>query len=257
VHPIFVGGVLVAVLLAGCEDAAPTPPVPEPAAVAPEPLDPRVQDEIVLLIERGKYDDARRRTGALLEQAPEDARLVLLLGLTYHKQRRYMAARPHFERARALAPELHVVDHFMGYCLYYVGDLDGARDAFERHLAADPDEADSHFGLGLVEMEEGRLDEAEARFHRAITLTERLRTTRPAAFASRRLDLAKSYARLADVHLARGDAAAARDALVRAVEINPALYAAWFRLSTVHRRLGDDAAAAEALRVFEEARSRR
>jgi len=220
-------------------------------------LDPHVQDEIVILIAGGRYDEARRRIEDFLERTPDDGRAVFLLGLTYHRQKKYSAARPYFERALLLAPDHHVVNHFLGYCLHELGELDEARAAFERHLASVPDEADSHYGLGLVEMEDGRLDEAAERFHRAIVLTEQLRTTDPAAFARRRRDLAKFHARLGDVHLAGDDPAAARDALMLAVEIDPDLYPAWFRLSTVHRRLGDEAAADEALREFEEARSRR
>ncbi|MCP3905284.1 MAG: tetratricopeptide repeat protein [Planctomycetes bacterium] len=260
-HPIFFAGVLLAPLLpVACGDPAPPPADPAPAAtsrVETVPLDPRVQDEIVTLIAQGKYDEARRRIEVLLVRTPNDGRAVFLLGLTHHRQRRYAAALPHFERAVELAPDHDVVHHFLGYCRFYAGDLDGARDAFERHIAADPDEADSHFGLGLVELEDGRFDEAEVRFNRAIELTERLRETDPAAFSRRRRDLAKFHARLGDVHLTRNDPAAARDALITAVEIDPGLYAAWFRLSTVHRRLGDEAAAAEALRVFEEAKSNR
>jgi Tfp pilus assembly protein PilF len=250
------------ILAAACaRDAAPpgapAPTAPPPAAAMPA-LDAELQGALAL-VERGKLEEARGALEARLAAHPDDAPATLVLALTYHRARAYGAAEPLFEKALALDPSYGVVNHFLGWCRFHLGDLGGAREAFEAHLASAPDESDSHFGLGLVELEEGRLDEAEARFRRAIALIEALRTTGPARYAARKRDLGKCNARLGDVAFERGAMEAARDLYVEALSIDPNQYATYYALARVHRRLGNESEAArlEALhRQIVEARTR-
>ncbi len=129
--------------------------------------------------------------------------------------------------------------------------MDGARAAFTNHLRFDPSEADSYFGLGLVELDSGKLDEAEAAFRRSIELTESLQATDPPRFLARRGDLAKGHARLGDVYFARSDYEHARDELIAAIQIYPLHYAPYYTLSLVYRRLEQDDLADEALRRYQ------
>lgn len=207
-------------------------PVPREIALGPE-LTAAMQ-----LIERQQTDVARSRLEPYVAQHPDHGPAKFLLGLTYHREKRYTLARPHFEAAASLEPDYHPTHHFLGWCLYYLGDMPGARAAFENHLALKPGEGDSTFAIGLIDFNEDRLDDAVTRFTRAIELQ---------ANNPRRVkDVAKAHARLADVHIRRDELEAARSRLRVATGLWPQHYAAFYKLSRVLNRLGETEAAAEA-----------
>src|SRR5262249_43217441 len=102
--------------LAGCGDkpadragAAPSPPAPPAPAAAPEQggddgspsLGPQLE-LIARLITHGRTDDARTQLQEYRRAHPEDGRAAFLLGLTYHREKRYGQARPLFEEAARL-----------------------------------------------------------------------------------------------------------------------------------------------------------
>jgi tetratricopeptide (TPR) repeat protein len=247
-----VGVVLAVATAAGCggkpddTSAAPAPPEP-PAPVAtapaaPPPLGPELT-AIARSLKPQDNDAARRSLEAYLQQHPEDGRAEFLMGLSYHREKRYAQARPRFERAIELTPEYHPTYHFLGWCLFYLGRMPAAREAFEAHLARMPTEGDSHFGLGLIDLDEDRLDDAETRFRRAIELQ--------AGNPRRRKDVSKAHARLADVYLRRDDLAAARTELETATRLWPQHYTAFYKLSRVLNRLGETEAAQEAFGQYE------
>ncbi len=141
-----------------------------------------------------------------------------------------------------LAPEYHPTYHFRGWCLYWLGETGPARAAFKEHLRHAPTEGDSHFGLGVIDLDEDRLDDAERRFRRAIELQ--------AGNPRRGKDVSKAHARLADIHIRRDDLPAARAELIAATGLWPEHYAAFYKLSRVLRRLGEDEAADEAFESY-------
>ena len=166
----------------GCdrgEDAATGGPAREPAPPpvqtgsvpelqpAPVSLNARLT-AIFRLIGRRKTAEARKQLAAYLSDNADDGRAEFLVGLSYHREKSYGRARPHFVRATELSPGYHQTYHFLGWCLYYLGDARAARDAFEEHLAFVPDEGDSHFGIGLIYLVEERLDYAQARIQKAL-----------------------------------------------------------------------------------------
>ena len=218
-----------------------TAPATSTASTAPIPLGPELQ-AAAGLIGRQQTDSARVRLGPFIEAHPDDGKAAFLMGLTYHREKRYALARPWFESAAALAPEYHPTHHFHGWCLYYLGDMQGARAAFDRHLAFLPAEGDSHFALGLIALDEDRLDDARQRFRRAIELQQ----DNP----RRVRDVSKAHARLADVHIRRGELEVARDELEIATSLWPQHYTAFYKLSRVLNRLGDNEAADEAFRLY-------
>ncbi len=217
-----------------------TPPARE-TAPEPIPLGPRLV-AMATLISRQQTDVARDRLQQYLQEHPDDGQAAFLLGLTYHREKRYTLARPWFESAAGLAPDYHPIHHFHGWCLYYLGDMPGARAAFERHLGLMPGEGDSHFGLGLIAVDDDRLDDARRRFLKAIELQE--------GNPKRQRDVSKAHARLADVHIRRGESQQARAELQRATELWPQHYAAFYKLSRVLNRLGESESADEALRLY-------
>lgn len=242
---------------------------PAPPAPAVEPVDPRIAiyaafprplkgdpvDDRLPVVRRmlagQRFDQAELATRAVLQSHPRSAEAQFLLALSIHKQKRYAEARTHFEKTIALRQGFTQSDHlfhFLGWCLYYDGDLPGARIAFEEHLRRVPAEADTIFGLGVVSIEEDRIDDAERLFRRAIELQKNdPRLAR---------DTAKARVRLADIHVRRDlfDEAAAE--LEAALALWPDHYEAWLKLARVYARLGRDADAETARTRSDEAMKR-
>jgi tetratricopeptide (TPR) repeat protein len=251
---------LVAILSSagGCEQEAPSTasatireapgaarPLPMPAPLPP----PLV--EVLRLNGLGRFEEARALARRYTEANPADGRGPLMIAMTYHQAGNHQPAVPHFERALELSPDYYLTRRCFGVCLFMLGDLAGARHQYQVLLAADPEEPEAHYGIGTVDLEEGHLAEAEARFRRAIELYGVMRQADPRRFLARRSDLARAHARLADVHFARGEYEAARDALLASTTIEPGHISAFYALSLVYRRLGEDALADQALQRYE------
>ena len=92
-------------------------PMPSTGETAPIPLGPELR-AATELIGRQQTDSARARLQPFIEAHPDDGQAAFLLGLTYHREKRYALARPWFESAEALAPDYHPTYHFSGWCLY-------------------------------------------------------------------------------------------------------------------------------------------
>ena len=211
------------------------------------------------LPQAGPVDGVRAslRTGdfAAAEQAarwwagaePANLRATFYVGLALHKQKRHAEALTFLERADA-APdgafaESPHVPHYLGWCRYYLGDLAGARAAFEQHAAAFPEYDDTQFALGLIAFDQDEVDEAERRFRRALELLQRAGGDAGATTARER---AKCLARLGDVALRRGDLESAERDARAAVVLWPDHHEAWAKLARVLDRQGKAAEAATA-----------
>lgn len=197
---------------------------------------------IFTLISQNQLGPARDRVTDYLQQNPQTGQAQFLLGLTYHREKRYALARPHFAKATELSPQFHPTYHFYGWCLYYLGETEQARTAFQDHLRLTPTEGDSHFALGLLAMDADQLDEAERRFNKAIEL----QSDNP----KRQSDVAKAHARLADLYIRREQLAQAKTHLQTATNLWPQHYAAYYKLHLVLNRLGEPEAAQEAFQQY-------
>lgn len=204
-------------------------------------LDPDLAP-IFALISENQLGLARDRVTDYLQQSSDSGQAQFLLGLTYHREKRYALARPHFAKAAELSPQFQPTYHFYGWCLYYLGKTEQARTAFQDHLRLAPTEGDSHFALGLLAMEDDQLDEAERRFHQAIEL----QIDNP----RRRPDVAKAHARLGDLYIRQERLDAAQAQLETATNLWPQHYAAYYKLHLVLNRLGETEAAEEAFRQY-------
>lgn len=76
-------------------------------------------------------------------------------------------------------------------------DIEGARTDYTAAIALDPTLPEAHFNLGLIEGMKGRMDQAEARFQKAVSL---------------RPNYAKAHLQLADLYRSRKDPRAAEHA---------------------------------------------
>ena len=213
------------------------PPVADAATGEPIPL-PAPLAEAFGLIEAGRTDVARVRLRRRLAIEPEDGFARFLFGLTYHRERRYSEAGPWLAEAIARVPAYDPPYYFAAWGRYYLGEPDLAGELWTRHLALRPDAADSHFGLGLLDLEAGRPAEAEDRFRRAIALEQDL--------PGRERSVAKAWARLGDALADQDRVPEAREALERAVGLWPDHHEAWSRLARIARQLGDGDAATRA-----------
>jgi tetratricopeptide (TPR) repeat protein len=233
------------------------------AATAPasKPAAPRLGSrltEAFRSIKAGRYEEARRSVDAYLAagDAAHPGQAQFIAGLSYHRQKLYESARTRFARAVELEPDYVTTWFFYGFTLYNLGRLEESRRALERYHAFSPDDPETVFGLGLVDLEEDRVEDAEKRFLAAIALVES-RAAGGTIPANLREDLARYQARLADVYLRRDDLPKARAALERSLELWPAHFEPWHKLARVLERLGDSAGAARAQARSDEALRRR
>lgn len=252
--------ILIGFLMAGAAQSDVAPPSPAPSAAPaknPPKLDARLTDAF-RFIKAGRYPEARKAAEAYLASvdAPHPGQAQFILGLSYHRQRLYEGARVHFVRAVELEPGYITAYFFYGFTLFNLGRLDDAKAALETYLAQGPEDAEAVFGLGLVALEQDRVDDAERGLRRAIALAE-ARAQGGRMSADARKDLARYQARLADVHLRRDDLPKARAALERSVELWPGHFEPWHKLARVLRRLGDAAGADRAQAKSDEAFRRR
>ena len=250
--------VAVLALLAACGPADPPPPTPEaPSAVEPAaPATPPAAPEDARLgpafdaLGAGDYAACRELAAAVLADHPDHPRGHFLLGLGLHKAKRYAEARPHLLLADAPGVSYAGRDaapYFLGWCHYYLGEHAEAAAAFSRHVAA-TDEGDSHFGLGVVAIEQGDLAGARAALDRALVIFEG-RVAEGDLVAAR--DLAKTHARLADVDLAEDRDGDARAHVEAALGIDPSPAALWFKLYQLAEAAGDQDTARLAFAQYE------
>ncbi len=241
--------------LGACGSGSEAAPAPEKERSAP--LEERSIPDPSLLVQAeeallgGDFEAVERLLEPVVSAEFPTGRAELLFALAHHKRKRYPAAEPWFEAAAAAPGEWNGVEsvpYYLGWCCYYLGDLEGARTSFVEHRELNPEEGDTVFALGVIDLDLGEPERAAERFEEAIGLHR-------AALAQGKQhlvpDLAKSWARLGDARSAVGDLPGARTALERCVQLYPPFHVAWFRLGSVLRELGEEQAAQAAFAEHE------
>lgn len=125
---------------------------------------------------------------------------------------------------------------------YRQRDWAAARKSFEAALAAKPGYPSALFNLAVVNLNDGREDEAQAGFERLLALA-----AGDAGAVTPRMQ-ALALTNLGYLYSRRGQYQEAEDALSRAVEIDPGKARTWQNLGDARRRLGKKELAAEAFR---------
>lgn len=222
-----------------------------PSAVkgASYPDDPRL-DVALRMLKQGGADACFTTATTVLAERPDCDRAVAIVGITLAKQKRYEEAKAALTRIRDSKqpfPERKHIPHFLGWCLYHLGDLDDSKIAFEQHLLAVPGEPDSTFALGLIAYSQDRLDAADELFAQALE-----GFTKPTPRAT---DQSRVLVRMADVALRRDNIALAESILNRAVKASAVQHETWAKLARVYDRQGKsreaDAARANEQRILE------
>ena len=217
-------------------------------SMARQPLS-RDLAQIFALIRDRQSGPARVRLRNWLELHPNDGQACFLFGLTYHREKKYGEARPWFEKAIANAPDYAVSHYFLGWTLYWLGELTPARREFETYLHSNPTEHDSHFALGLICLDEDDLAGAERLFNRSIDLLKESKLDDKAA-------LSRARARLGEVYERTDRLEDARRELEEAVALYPDHYEALYKLYRVLVRLGQTQRADEVHKQYIATRER-
>ena len=179
------------------------------------------------LIQSGKTGSARVQLRQLMEHEQIDAQPLFLMGLSYHKEKKYTKAVEWFEKSTTFKKESERYPqswHFLGWSYYYLGDVEKSKVAFEKFLDFQPNEGDSIFGLGLIEMDSGNNSKAQELFRASIV-----------ALGDHPKGQAKAKARLGDALASAGDVYVARELYLEALILDPDLYEAWYRLANTYR----------------------
>jgi len=137
----------------------------------------------------------------------------------YFQLHRFFDAANELRAALTLDPHDVRAEELLGSVWLEAGDKARARAEFERLLGFAPNDYVAHFGLGLLDENAGRIDNALGHFQAAIR-------SRP--------DAPEAYDRLGEAYVKKGDYAAAARAFRRALDLNPQLTTARDSL----RRLG-------------------
>ncbi len=227
------------------------PPGPE------TPLPPRIErirsdlGEYAALIRVGRFGPARIRLKQHLEDHPEDGQAKFLFGLSQYLEAQYARAQPHLEQAARLEPGYFVTFANLGWCYYYLADLDRAAACFRHFLRFEPAgvaRGNAHFALGIIALDRSRDEPAETHLLEAI---EAFTSAGDAAVTDR----GKAHARLGELYLRNDRFEEARQELSQAIVMWPEHYDAHFMLYRTLLRLGEEEQAAAALQRYEEAKA--
>jgi tetratricopeptide (TPR) repeat protein len=159
-------------VMADEQAAAATTPAAAPKAAAPKGESPNVtaMKAALALAEAGKFDEAiaaYEKMGVMKSKKMEGWRLNNE-GLAYLQAEKNDKAQPLFEKATETDPSNYVAWNNLGTTLENAGDLDKAKEAYQKAIdAAKEAGASSAKAEGNLEALQGRLDRAAAKKEKA------------------------------------------------------------------------------------------
>jgi tetratricopeptide (TPR) repeat protein len=124
----------------------------------------------VQLHRQGKLDQAELIYRQILDEAPQHADALHLLGVVSHQRGQFARAVALIRRAVALAPNAGAYYSNLAESCRMAGDAAAAVAAARRAIELVPQNADGHNHLGLALQGQGQFAEAAAAFRRAIGL---------------------------------------------------------------------------------------
>ncbi|PAP75459.1 tetratricopeptide repeat protein [Rubrivirga marina] len=116
----------------------------------------------------GDHDREIEIMRALHEEHPDDGDVATWLGNEFYFNDRYDEAAAVLRRALEADPSNAGALNMLGYTLKEAGDADGAERVFLEHIRVAPDEGNPYDSYGEFLLDEGRLDEAEVQFTKAL-----------------------------------------------------------------------------------------
>ena len=120
-------------------------------------------------------DEVIEKCNALIVANPNEPRHYRNLGHAHFKKGNFAEAVKAFEKAAALTPRDTSVHLAIGRCFDLLKDFSGAEAAFKIALEQKPEWPDSHFWMGKIRFETGKLDEAITFFQESIKINPKFR----------------------------------------------------------------------------------
>ncbi|MFO0779546.1 MAG: tetratricopeptide repeat protein [Nitrospira sp.] len=111
----------------------------------------------------GKHADAERQVQEVLKENPRSTEGLILTGQMALTRRSGKDAVQAFRTVLHDQPELAAVHYLLGQAYQLVGDINLAKDSFERAVILYPDQVDAKRSLALLESKSGRYQQARAR----------------------------------------------------------------------------------------------
>ncbi len=115
--------------------------------------------EIILLIERRKYEAALERVEQLLQQSPDDSELYFLASICSLAQKQFSKARTEIERSLELDPNSALKLNQHATIEIEEKRYVAARDLLSRAMEIDPNNEETYALLSRINLEEGHIEE--------------------------------------------------------------------------------------------------
>jgi tetratricopeptide (TPR) repeat protein len=197
-----------------------------------------------LFMRLNRCPDAMAQYHELLRINPADVNAEINLATCCANQRKFAEALPHYRRAFELSPDRLTsanINREYGFSLAAAGEPEKAREVFGLALNKPESRSQALRSLGLLDLYEGRYEDAIAQLQGAVAANETEKND---------LGVARNRLYLAIAHLGRGDASSALAELDQASRFD-ALFtqAPWIaaRIGTLYVRAGNPDAAAHVL----------
>ena len=163
-------------------------------------------EDLVQLHRAGRLDEAEAGYRQLLDQNPDNAEVLHLLGILRGQRGDLPEALQLVRRAGALDPDNATCQHTLGEMYLSEGNLEEAAQAYEHAHQLNPNLAAAYAGLGQVALLRGDVDAAESHFKVALRADE---------------NDVQSLTGLGNVAQIRGDSQRALQLLTQAAELAP------------------------------------
>lgn len=173
----------------------------------------------------------------LLTAAPRDPYLLYVMGVMERQNGDYAAARDHLEQAIALEPDVYNSHYNLGLALVKLNDPRAAKEHFEKALALGSPDPEVHVELATVLRKLGENEAAQ----------KQLQLYREASQAQSNHSVAQAKATLAEKELDSGDPRKAAALYREALEATPNDALLNYKLSVALDKAGDSAGEREAL----------
>ena len=143
-------------------------------STSPQPDDSMSDEHIGALeelLEQGRYKEVIDKATNSIADNPDDARLIRLRGKAYLKTEAWQKALDDLNDATAIeAADSDAIDRGMAYL--GMEALAEASESFAQALKNDPSNPDARFGMGLLHLRQGDIEEAVAVFESLMARTD-------------------------------------------------------------------------------------
>lgn len=134
------------------------------------PIPTRITELPPLVVDRSESVMKDQVTSSLRDLSTSLAEIHRTAAEAYLSQFMHAEAIPHLEAAVTFAPTRIEYQNQLGFVQYLLGDDKGAIENFKSILAADQNQPDALFNLGMVMFGQQQLAEAEECFRRSLDL---------------------------------------------------------------------------------------